>query len=67
MMYVKDLIAPATTKTTLLKQVCSVSGRGLAGTLAAAAWVALPVTAQAPRLFERRPRCRLLKRCYALY
>jgi hypothetical protein len=47
MMYVKDLIAPTTTKTTLLKQVCSVSERGLAGTLAAAAWVALPVTAQA--------------------
>jgi hypothetical protein len=47
MMYVKDLIARATTKTTLLKQVCSVSGLELAGTLAAAAWVALPVTAQA--------------------
>ena len=47
MMYVKDLIALATAKPTVLKQVCSASWSALVGTLAAAACVALPFTAQA--------------------
>ena len=47
MMYVKDWIAPAAPRITVSKRECSATWSRLVGTLAAAAWVTLPVSAQA--------------------
>ncbi len=47
MMYVKDLIVPATTNTTVWKLGCSASRSVVVGVLAAAAWVAMPSSTQA--------------------